>query len=206
MAITQMELRIYTKNDFTDKFILEFLKINKDISIKKYSEFLLSKKLSNDKATDIIAFLSNYDNGFFKPDKCNAYEPINKAFSSHDLGDPVSWLSQPGGAFYFKQTKGNKIEGVIENHRFAPIWEGKILMKPKVNEPLYLGEIRMFFEDKIFLMKETNYWAIVLKEICEIVGSSFGFIASEKANRSTNLNEFENGLNKEKILHRYNSR
>jgi len=200
-----MEISVYTKNDFTDKSILEFLKKD-NISINRYSQFLLEKKLNNPLAVDIIKFICIYDNGFFKPDKCDAHEPIREKFLETDLTKPIRWLSQPGGAFYFKQSKGSKIEGVIENHRFAPIWEKGVLMKPKVNEPLYLGEIRFFFDNKIFLMKGNDYWVNVLKEICELVGLSFGYLASEKVIVNSNIKEFEMDSNKQNVLIKYNSK
>lgn len=125
---------------------------------------------------EVIKFISTYDNGFFKPDKCDANEPIKEIFNEFDLANPSRWLSQPGGAFYFKKSKGSKIEGVIDNHRFRPFWENGKLMIPKVPEPKYLGEIKLFFDGKHIEEKGTEYWKEYIQELCKVAKAKTGLL------------------------------
>jgi hypothetical protein len=84
-----------------------------------------------------------------------------------DLSDPISWLSQPGGAFYFKRTQKLKLEGAIENLRFSPIWNDGKLVEPTVPEPIYLGEIRVFIERDVLNKKGIEYWMSFIEGICK---------------------------------------
>lgn len=175
-----LELIIYTKEDFTDGSILEYLSTNNEGTVKEYSEFLLSRTLYNRLAENIIRFISTYDSGFFKPEKCNAYEPVNKKFNEKELSGPISWLSQPGGAFYFKKDKIINIEGCIENRRFAPVWEGEDgvqPLKPKVEEPVFKGEVKMFITTKVVSLKGVDYLLLFIKELCRIVNASAGLLS-----------------------------
>jgi hypothetical protein len=173
-----LQFTIYTKEDFSDKSLLEFMLHNKDISIGSYSRFLSKTKLNNAFAEKVIRFICNYDNGFLKPDKCDAHEPIREIFNEQNLNNPIRWLSQPGGAFYFKKIKGFKIEGVIENCRFAPIWDEGKLLEPVVTESIYKGEVRLFFDEKVIKIKGVQYWTNLIKDIYDVANASLGLLTT----------------------------
>lgn len=187
----ELKAAIFTKEDFTDKSIVDFLGKSHTVSIAEYSGFLSSIKVYNKLSENVIRFISSYDDGILRPDKCNAYEPINKNFSKDELFEPISWLSQPGGAFYFKKTKGLKLEGAIENLRFAPIWiEGK-LMKPSVPEPVYLGEIRVFWEGEIVRKKGIDYWLAFIKGLCNAAKTNTAILQLQSENNNVLIKEDE---------------
>lgn len=190
MENKELQLSIFTKESFTDKSLQDFLANNKNFSITDYSEFLTQRTLENELAEKLVRFICTYDNGFFKPDKCNAYEPIREPFNEHNLTDPIRWLSQPGGAFYFKKLRGSQIEGAIENHQFSPIWDSdddKNILKPKVAEPVYKGEIRLFFDERIIKVKGVEYWNQFIVTLCEISKASRGFLIT--TNESCDINQ-----------------
>jgi hypothetical protein len=176
----ELQLTIFTEQDFTDNSIVKYLSENVQFSSKDYSEFILNKVLWNDLAETLIRFISTYDNGFLKPDKCNAYEPINRSFNEHELAGPISWLSQPGGAFYFKKVKKDKIEGRIENHRFGPIWEsgsGNRLLKPSVSEPPYKGEVTLFFDETLVQKRGVFFWKEFIYQLCKSINAMVGYLS-----------------------------
>jgi hypothetical protein len=192
MENRRIKLSIFTKEDFTDKSILDFLSKTNNLSISEYSNFLVSKTLRSELSENILEFISTYDSGFLKPDKCNAYEPINKPFDEDELSEPISWLSQPGGAFYFKRIKNFKIDGAIENHRFAPIWDEGKLLKPKGDESVYLGEIRLFFDEKVLQIKGGEYWMNIITELCNVANAKTGILQLQEENADDQIKD--NGI------------
>lgn len=191
MSKIEFKISIFIKEDFTDRSIIDFLS-DQSLSISDYSNFLLSRELYNNLAENIIKFICVYDNGFLKPDRCNASEPINKLFDEHKLRDPISWLSQPGGALFFKQIKDARIDGVIENHKFAPFWEHGKRMKPTAAEPLFKGEIVLFFSEKIGRLKGIEYWTILIKEIFKITKANLCLFATTDEGYNNDFKEIMN--------------
>lgn len=168
MNNSDFQITIYTKQDLTDKLLLEFISKNENISIKEYTDFLATIKLSNALAESLIKFICEYDNGYFTPDKCDAYEPIKENFDKNFLTSPIKWLSQPGGAFYFKKIKGPKIEGVFDNLQFAPIWSNGKIVSPKIEQPIYKGKLQFIIPLRIAKMKGLKYWIIFIDKIKEL--------------------------------------
>src|SRR5277367_2289628 len=109
MSENILQITVYTKQDFSDEQIIDFLSNNPNISPKDYSVFLKNINYNSQLAINILTFISNYENGFLKPDLCDAYEPIREKFDERNLRNPIRWLSQPGSAFYFKKLSGSKV-------------------------------------------------------------------------------------------------
>jgi hypothetical protein len=187
-----LELKIYTREDFTDQSLVEYLK-QKEISIQEYAKFLSQKKLSNIYAEKVIRFICEYDNGFLKPDKCDAHEPVREIFDEKKLCDPIRWISQPGGAFYFKKIRGFKVDGVIENLKFAPIWAEEKLVEPKIAEPVYKGEMRLFFDETIVKIKDFEYLINLVKEINKVVNGNIGLLTTTDEAQGYDINQLKNG-------------
>src|SRR5690554_4311912 len=112
-AIKYLQLKLFSKIDFTDSRLIELIK--RCPSSKKYSENVQEINISSDNSRQILELIAHYDNGFFLPEKCDAYEPIREKFDPNNLSAPIRWLSQPGSAVYLKKIKPFKYEGVIEN-------------------------------------------------------------------------------------------
>ena len=168
-------LKAFIKEDFTDKRILSFQEYQNNYSLKEYKDFLNSIVIENELSKRIIDFLASYQEGCLCPTKCDAYEPLKELLNPNDITKPVKWLSQPGSAFYFKRDIARfKCDGVIENHRLAPVWEDKkatILLKPLIPEPKVLGEIRIWFNknDLIKHNKDNQFLKGILDEINKIL-------------------------------------
>jgi hypothetical protein len=174
-------VQLFTKADFSDPFLLNFRR-EKDnaLTSKEYSTYLASNKIESENSRKLIDFFIEYDEGALIPEKCDAYEPIRDKFSKDDISGPLRWLSQPGGAIFFKKTKAIKYQGRIENHRFAPVWqEGKIL-KAKVEEPRFLGEIVLYIEARSLKRKPFDYLFNFLLQLARVVNAGYGLVALEE--------------------------
>lgn len=99
--IKYIQLKILSRIDFSDIRLLELIKMRPTVG--EYSKALQQLEISNNNSRSILEFIANYDNGYFLPEKCNAYEPIKEKFDLKNLAAPISWLSQPGSAVYLKK-------------------------------------------------------------------------------------------------------
>jgi len=168
-------LEAFTKEDFTDIRIMSFREQRNDYTFNEYREFLNSITIENELSKRIINFLVYFQKGCLCPTKCDAYEPLKESFNPNDITKPVKWLSQPGSAFNFKRDLSHfKCDGVIENHRFASIWQDKkatMLLKPIVSEPKLLGKIQIRFDkrDLFKYKKENQFVEEILHEIDKII-------------------------------------
>lgn len=166
--------------NFTDVRLLELRE--KKPTLKEYSAFIQKIEISNNKARNVLEFIANYDNGFFIPEKCDAYEPEREKFEPHNLNAPISWLSQPGCAVYLKKIKPFKYEGVIENYCLALVWDenGIPLSINKVSyekrDPYYLGEVRLFIDYKVAKLKSMEYLYKFFNDLFISVDGEYGFI------------------------------
>lgn len=174
-------VQLFTKEDFTDRSLLDF-KRERDIelTIKDYSTYLTSHIIGSELSKQVIDFFIEYDNETLMPERCDAQEPVRDKFNREDTSGPVRWLSQPGGAVFLKGSKTFKYEGRIENHRFAPVWrEGKFL-KPKVEEPRFLGEIVLYIDVSSLKKKPDDYLFNLLLKLARIVKASYGLASSSE--------------------------
>lgn len=178
--IKYFQLRILTTMNFTDVRLLELRE--KKPNSKEYTTFIQQIEISNENSKKVLEFIANYDIGFFLPEKCDVYEPEKEKFDPYKLAHPIRWLSQPGGAVYLKKIKPFKFEGVIENHCLAMVWDEKgiPLSIHKENyskrEPYYLGEIKLFIDEKIIKLKSADYFFDFFNELSDIVNGEYGII------------------------------
>lgn len=186
--IKYFQIRILTLMDFTDSRLLELRKINP--TLKEYSAIFQQLEIKNDNSSKVLHFLSNYDNGFLIPEKCDANEPIRKKFDPTNLDVPISWLSQPGGGVFLKKNKSFKYDGVIENQRNAPIWEGKNSPLLKANDPYYLGEVRLFIDRKIIKLKSEDYLFEFFNKLFEVMNGEYAYIKNPEGNIITEKGKF----------------
>jgi hypothetical protein len=170
-----VELKIYTEKSFTDKSLASLLSQNKAIGMSDYIDYLGKNKICSVLSEESIQFLASFDNGFLRPDKCDAYEPVRERFDETSLTMPVRWLSQPGGALFCK--KARSFEVVFENEDFAPIWENGKIMNPSVKSPLFKGTIHFLITPIFFRKKGLSYWVEFLNMFSELICASYGFIS-----------------------------
>lgn len=179
-TINYLELKILSKINFTDVRILD-LRENKPTS-KEYTSSIQKLEINSINSKNILEFIANYDNGFFLPEKCDAYEPIREKFDINNLNAPIRWLSQPGCAVYLKKVKPFKYEGVIENHCIAMVWDEKGIALSineglyKERDPNYLCEIWFHIEEKICKFKSIDYLLDFFNKLFENINGEYGFI------------------------------
>lgn len=183
-------VQLFTQTDFSDASLLKF-KREKDaiLTTKEYSTYLMSNKIESEISHKLIKFFVEYDNGVLMPERCDAYEPIKDKFDKDNLTGPLRWLSQPGGAIFCKKTKGIKYVGRIENHRFAPVWQEGKIVKPKVGEPKFLGEIALYFETRSLKGKRFDYLFDFLQQLARVINATYGLVAfeGERANKQVEV-------------------
>lgn len=178
-SVKYFEIKIFTNNDFTDPYLLKLIK--KKPGLNEYLSLIQDLNISSHNSKTILEFISNYDNFFFLPDKCDTAEPIRDKFKIENLNDPISWLSQPGGAVYLKKIKPFKYEGVIENERLMPIWDETNKFLPgNTNESNYLGYIWLHIDEKIVKLKSEEYVLIFFKKLFESINGAYGFIKNSE--------------------------
>jgi hypothetical protein len=172
------QLKIFSKTDFTDNRLIELL--GRRPTSKQYSEEIQKiENISSDSSKKILEFIANYDNGFFLPERCDAYEPIKEKFDPYNLASPLRWLCQPGCAVYLKKIKPFKFEGVIENERIAPIWDDRNSpLSENTNEPYYLSYIWLHIDEKIIKIKSKDYFIKFFNKLYENINGEFGYIKS----------------------------
>ncbi len=184
------ELRILSRIDYTDERI-NILRESKP-SIDSYSNNIQQLSISSENSKKILDFFIRYDNGFFMPEKCDAYEPIREKFNQNDLSEPLRWLSQPGSALYIKKNKKFKYEGVIENHCLALVWDenGMPLSKNKESfskrDPYYLSEIKLFIDYNLTNLKSKDYLINFFNKLYLIVYGEYGFVNDMNGNKLIN--------------------
>jgi hypothetical protein len=151
---------------------------------REYSEAVQRmEKISSANSKSILEFFINYDNGFFLPEKCDAYEPIREKFDTHNLNPPLRWLSQPGSALYLKKIKPYKFEGVIENERIAPIWEDRDSpLSLSAIDPYYLSYIWLHIDEKLTELKSEDYLFEFFNDLFKMVNGEYGFIKNADGN------------------------
>jgi len=184
-TIKHFQLKILTKLNFTDNrlLVLREKKPSSDI----YSGIMQQTgDISSDNSKNILKFIANYDNGFFLPEKCDAYEPIREKFDPKNLNAPSRWLSQPGCAVYLKKIKPFKFEGVIENHCLAMVWdENGIPLSVKKGtyaerDPYYLGEVWLHIDEKLIKLKSDIYLFEFFSKLYKTIDGEYGFIKNHE--------------------------
>jgi hypothetical protein len=90
--------------------------------MKNELEMTLSSRryLSESVAGEQIAALSNFGGGLMRPDKCNNFEPIRTPFNSADMDEPIRWLAQPQGNFFYKKGRPVHLSGEMWNRTLPP--------------------------------------------------------------------------------------
>jgi len=62
-----------------------------------------------------ITALSDFGHGLMRPDKWGKAEPIRTPFDPADTSDPVKWLAEPHGEFFYRKGLPVYVSGEIWN-------------------------------------------------------------------------------------------
>jgi hypothetical protein len=160
-----------------------------NLKMQLYSEH----EMTADQARVQIEALSAFQEGVFRPEKCDTSEPLKEVFNISDISEPIRWLSHPGADFKFKKSKPFKFEGFISNRRYPPIWTKETKGGPLVpkrathQEPRFLTSWTVWI-DQVSLRA---LGAGVLKQfIIQMFSSSrseYGFLSTESDQKRKNF-------------------
>ncbi len=82
----------------------------------KLEMVLLSRKyLTESVARQQITALSDSCGGLMRPDKCSEFDPIRTPFDPADISEPVKWLVQPFGEFFYQKGRPIHLSGQMWN-------------------------------------------------------------------------------------------
>lgn len=158
-----------------------------------------AERLTQETAQLQIKALSEFENGLFRPEKCNLGEPLREKFDPNDLREPVRWLSQPGGQFNFKKTKPFHVQGYIINRCRRQLWtrdrKGELLIPiiPKFPEPQLTIQWIVRVESKAFIFKGAELLKRFLVEMFLASKSEYGFLTADDDHEHKNYLVVDNG-------------
>jgi hypothetical protein len=90
--------------------------------MKNELEMTLSSRrsLTEPVAREQIAALSDFGGGLMRPDKCNHVEPIRTPFDPAHIDEPVRWLAEPQGSFFYCKGSPVHLSGEMWNRTLPP--------------------------------------------------------------------------------------
>jgi len=156
-------------------------------------EVFSKRSLTAENSLDQLRLLSDFENGLFRPTKCDTSEPVREKFDPNDLTEPVRWLSQPGAYFQFKQSKPFHIEGFIHNCKRAQLWTREkkrgplVPIVPKFPEPRFVGHWVVWMDLRLLESVGPDTLKRFFKEACSVSQSEYGYLASEEDQKLKNF-------------------
>lgn len=154
-----------------------------------YSE----SEMNEQRAERQIQALSGFENGVFRPQKCDTSEPLKEAFNPEDIAEPIRWLIQPGADFKFKSTKPFKTEGFISNRHYPPMWTREkpngplVPVKPKHPEPRFLTSWTMWIDASSLQKVGADLLIRFATQMFREAEAEYGFLTTESDHESKNF-------------------
>jgi hypothetical protein len=163
--------------------------MSKTLKMQLYSQ----GQITADSARRQIEALSSFENGVFRPQKCDTSEPLKELFHPSDISEPIRWLVQPGADFKFKSSKPFKTEGFISNRHFPPMWtkekpKGDLLpVKPKHREPHFLTSWTMWIDSAALRKLGVDLLTRFAVSMFTNSQAEYGFLTSENDHEAKNF-------------------
>jgi len=145
-----------------------------------------------------ILALSMFEEGLFRPEKCDVHEPVRERFNPEDVAEPVRWLSQPGGQFTFRRNKPTRVQGYISNLQYREIsarnnkggpW---VSIKPRFPEPVFLTRWVVWLDSAV-AREDTAVLGRFLVRMFQVSMSEYGFLTTEEDHRKKNFQVTQDG-------------
>ena len=140
-----------------------------------------------------IDALSGFEDGIFRPQKCDTSEPLKALFNPSDISEPIRWLVQLGADFKFKSSKPFKTEGFISNRRYPPMWTKEkpsgslVQIKPKRPEPRFLTSWTMWIDSSALRKQGVDLLRRFAMEMFISCNGEYGFLTSESDHEAKNF-------------------
>jgi hypothetical protein len=129
------------------------------------------RSLTDSVAREQINALSDFDSGLMRPDKCSEVEPIRTPFDPADIREPIRWLAQPHGEFFYRKGRPAHVTGEM--------WNLTRSSDARFPSPLFTNYWTGAFDgkwaDRVGIEKVEDF----LSEMFRVTGSDFGFLTSE---------------------------
>jgi hypothetical protein len=129
------------------------------------------RSLTDSVAREQITALSDFGGGLMRPDKCGEVEPIRTPFDPADISEPIRWLAQPHGEFFYRKGRPVHVSGQMWNHTHPPT--------ARFPSPLFTnywtGQFDGKWANRVGIEKIEDF----VSEMFRVTGSDFGFLTSE---------------------------
>lgn len=180
------KLKVYSRTDPSSDEALELR--DRRLSAAQESAESIGRRFYSPFAERLLQFIADYDDGFYRPEKCDVYEPIREVFDRDDLSWPVSWLSQPSGRVMVKKPQPFRYEGFVENHRFPNFWEdSNPEPRPRSRDPVFLTEWCLWFRIKVLKHKSLEEFRQFFLDLCAVTEADYGFLTMEEDHKQKNF-------------------
>ena len=128
----------------------------------------------------LLRFLSDFDGGFYRPEKCDVYQPIRETFNPDHLVGPIRWVSHPAGRVMVKKIRPFRFEGFVENMRHDLSWNvGDPEPRKSFPDPLFKTEWCLWLRASALKLKPLDDLLSFLRELYLVSEGDFGFLAME---------------------------
>ncbi len=136
------------------------------------------RSLTESVAKEQITALSDFGGGLMRPDKCSEVEPIRTPFDPADISEPVRWLSQPHGEFFYR--KGRPV------HVSGQIWNRTHSATARFPSPLFSNYWTGQFDGKWATQVGIEKVEDFVCGMFQITGSDFGLLTTEVDQKAKN--------------------
>jgi hypothetical protein len=129
-------------------------------------------------AREQITALSDFGDGLMRPDKCGDAEPIRTSFDRSDISEPIRWLSEPQGNFFYR--KGRPA------HACGEIWNRTLPPTSRFPSPLFRNNWTGRFDGKWAVRVGIEKVEDFVSEMFRVTRSDFGLLTTEVDRRAKN--------------------
>jgi hypothetical protein len=155
-------------------------------------EVFSRQPLDHDNAREQISALSQFEGGLLRPTRCDASEPLRELFDPEDISGPVRWLSQPGGAFFFKRTKTPKLNGYVANRKRPKIWTtddagASVTATSKYAEPIFATQWVAWLDGKLLKQNGPEVVTKFLVTLFNAAKGDYGYVTAEDDQKGKNF-------------------
>jgi hypothetical protein len=131
-------------------------------------------------ARELITALSDFGGGLMCPNKCNEYEPVRKPFDPANIDEPIRWLAQPHGTFFYRKGRPAHVAGEIWNRTHPPT--------ARFPSPRFSNYWTGRFDGKWAAKVGVDCVEAFVSEIFRIAGADFALLTAEVDLKAKNTN------------------
>lgn len=148
--------------------------------MKNELEMTLSSRrvLSASSARQQIIALSDFNDGLMRPDKCGDAEPIRTLFDRSNISEPVRWLSETQGNFFYRKGRPAHVAGEMWNRTLPPT--------SRFTSPIYSNYWTGRFDGKWAVRVGIEKIEDFVSEMFQMTDADFGLLTTEIDRKAKN--------------------